>query len=678
MLQKIKDVATNINVSTAENGFIGANFYTEDDGSAYIRIKIKDNNEVLDFNKTDMLPRLDLFCSDGSIFTNEPLDILMPDKGVIQYKVSDNVIAHPGRMDAKLFLANKNDSIHVANFYFTITDSGMTGPIGKEVHVDSLKKLVQEVMRQNSLGVLDDEFLSKVQTDLKSYVQDNDELFKGDKGDAGEKGERGEKGETGEIGPQGIQGPAGKDGKDGIDGIDGKHGLDGKDGADGHNGEKGEPFRFEDFTPEQLASLKGEKGDPATFEKSYLYNRLNGTLKNYSIPSELNINAPFYIQTNKNGEVKTNYDITTNKNIVEKRYYVDVKNGDNANNGSETAPFKSINRALRYGDADEIVVNEGVYGWTDGFSGFSQTKPFNLIGKGKVLIGAHRDSLTWTQNSSYSNVYQTTSTAVNEIVDYKNYDNILFLSKKTDVQSVSNTPGSYYIDTSNNVFVRTHNDRKPDDKILLNLLTDAVKITDNPKLYFENISFTNTVRVSATTTNKQFYAKDCNFVIGTGGNALSVEGYDFNMLQNCVASYATMDGFNYHIKNNILPKVIEIDCKGFNNGRNGADQNNGSTMHDGGKILRVNGEYYSNSGPNVIDVNEGTVSVNLGVYSHNSVATNGTVSNSNFKNGNLGASKMYLINCLSNGSDYSVVTATSQGSSTVIDNSLLMENQTTV
>ncbi|MEJ7286299.1 BppU family phage baseplate upper protein, partial [Staphylococcus epidermidis] len=92
-------------------------FYTEDDGSAYIRITIKNNNEVLDFTKTDMLPRVDLFCSDGSIFTNEPLDILMPKKGVIQYKVRDNVIQHVGKMDAKLFLANDKDSIHVANFY---------------------------------------------------------------------------------------------------------------------------------------------------------------------------------------------------------------------------------------------------------------------------------------------------------------------------------------------------------------------------------------------------------------------------------------------------------------------------------------------------------------------------------------------------------------------------------
>lgn len=188
MLRKMTDVSTNINVSTAENGFIGANFYTEDDGSAYIRITIKDNNQVLDFNRTDMLPRLDLFCSDGSIFTNEPLDILIPDKGVVQYKISDNVITHAGRMDAKLFLANKNDSIHVANFYFTITDSGMTGPIGKEIHVDSLQHLVERVMKENAMGLLDDSFKEKLETDLKTYVNENPDKFKGSKGEPGKDG----------------------------------------------------------------------------------------------------------------------------------------------------------------------------------------------------------------------------------------------------------------------------------------------------------------------------------------------------------------------------------------------------------------------------------------------------------------------------------------------------------
>jgi hypothetical protein len=178
MLQKLTDVATNINVSTAENGFIGANFYTEDDGSAYIRITIRDNNEVLDFNKTDMVPRLDLFSSDGSIFTNEPIEIVLPERGVIQYKVSDNVIKHAGKVDAKLFLANEKDSVHVANFYFTITDSGMTGPIGKEIHVDSLQDLVRNVMKENAIGLLDDDFKDKLENDLKVYMEENADTFK--------------------------------------------------------------------------------------------------------------------------------------------------------------------------------------------------------------------------------------------------------------------------------------------------------------------------------------------------------------------------------------------------------------------------------------------------------------------------------------------------------------------
>lgn len=207
MLQKLTDVATNINVSTAENGFIGANFYTEDDGSAYIRITIRDNNEVLDFNKTDMTPRLDLFSSDGSIFTNEPLEIILPEYGVIQYKVSDNVIKHAGKVDAKLFLANEKDSVHVANFYFTITDSGMTGPIGKEIHVDSLQDLVRNVMKENAIGLLDDDFKDKLENDLKVYMEENADTFKG---------------------------------------------VPGKDGK---------PFTYNDFTQEQLDQLKAKGTD---------------------------------------------------------------------------------------------------------------------------------------------------------------------------------------------------------------------------------------------------------------------------------------------------------------------------------------------------------------------------------------------------------------------------------
>ena len=66
------------------------------------------------------------------------------------------------------------------------------------------------------------------------------------------------KGDQGERGPQGEQGPAGRDG---VDGKDGNDGAPGERGPQGEQGPKGDAFTFEDFTPQQLVLLKGERGD---------------------------------------------------------------------------------------------------------------------------------------------------------------------------------------------------------------------------------------------------------------------------------------------------------------------------------------------------------------------------------------------------------------------------------
>ena len=59
----------------------------------------------------------------------------------------------------------------------------------------------------------------------------------------------GPKGDKGDIGPQGPAGPIGPKGDKGDIGPQGPVGL------------KGDAFTYDDFTPEQLASLKGPKGD---------------------------------------------------------------------------------------------------------------------------------------------------------------------------------------------------------------------------------------------------------------------------------------------------------------------------------------------------------------------------------------------------------------------------------
>ena len=102
--------------------------------------------------------------------------------------------------------------------------------------------------------------------------------YQGLKGDTGEKGEQGpqgpqgpagpqgEKGDTGPQGPQGpqgvqgIQGPRGYQGIQGEKGEKGEVGATGAPGPQGEKGEKGDAFTYDDFTEEQLESLRGPEG----------------------------------------------------------------------------------------------------------------------------------------------------------------------------------------------------------------------------------------------------------------------------------------------------------------------------------------------------------------------------------------------------------------------------------
>lgn len=239
---KTGTVNTIINENGVDLGNINVNLYTMDNMTSVIDIHLKKKNLIseqqeyipVNFNQTKFKPILHVFAQDGSIFTNEPLEIIKPEEGYVRYIIPEYITKHVGQMQCKLFLENpeNNDSTHVANFYFTVNDSGITKSIGKEIRVELLNDIVEKVMKNNV------------------------EIFKGPKGDKGE---------------QGIPGQDGKDGKNGLNGIDGVNGnpgpqgppgKDGRDGVNGKDGEKGEPFKYTDFTTEQLNNLKGPKGDP--------------------------------------------------------------------------------------------------------------------------------------------------------------------------------------------------------------------------------------------------------------------------------------------------------------------------------------------------------------------------------------------------------------------------------
>lgn len=190
---KTGTVNTIINENGVDLGSINVNLYTMDNKTSVIDIHVKKKNIInenqeyisVNFNQTKFEPVLHVFAQDGSIFTNEPLEIVKAEEGFVRYIIPEYITKHVGQMQCKLFLENpeNNDSTHVANFYFTVNDSGITKSVGKEIRVELLDDIVEKVMK------------------------DNVDIFKGPKGDTGE------------------QGPAGQDGKDGKNGINGIDGI---------------------------------------------------------------------------------------------------------------------------------------------------------------------------------------------------------------------------------------------------------------------------------------------------------------------------------------------------------------------------------------------------------------------------------------------------------------------
>lgn len=255
MIYKNKDIKAEINEQGVDIGNIGANFYTKDLGTASIRISINWKGSVLDLSKTTLKPKLDLFCEDGSIFVNEPIEIVSPINGLIQYNISKDVIKHVGKVTSKLFLTDDANSIHVVTFHFNISDSGIDSVVTKEVSVTLVDDTVRRIIKENAIQLLGDDFEPKLKSDVMEYLNDNVDTFRGVKGDAGPIGPQGEQGEVGPQGLQGVEGPVGPRGEQGPQGEPGPKGDKGEQGPIGPQGETGIQG------PPGPQGLKGETGE---------------------------------------------------------------------------------------------------------------------------------------------------------------------------------------------------------------------------------------------------------------------------------------------------------------------------------------------------------------------------------------------------------------------------------
>ena len=183
-IYKNKDITTNIETEELNINNSNTSFYTEDKGSAALRIFIKYRDTAFDLNDTNLTPVLDLFHNDGSIWLDEPLEVIMSEKGILQYNIPNNVISHAGKIKAKLFLRNTEQSVHVANFTFDIVDSGVEGAVEKEISVNLVEDTVRRIIKENAIELLGDDFEERLNKDVKDYLNGNSDLFKGKDGDS--------------------------------------------------------------------------------------------------------------------------------------------------------------------------------------------------------------------------------------------------------------------------------------------------------------------------------------------------------------------------------------------------------------------------------------------------------------------------------------------------------------
>ena len=264
---KNQDYILETNNSNVKTGKEPSKFYTEDKNSASIRLFVNWHDRPVNFSNTNLKPVLDLFHSDGSIWLDEELNIVIAEEGIVQYKIPENVITHAGTIKAKLFLKDDKQSVHVANFNFNITSSGVEDSIAKEISVNIVDDAVRRIVKENAMELLGSDFEERLSDNVINHLNTNTDLFKGPKGDEGKQGQRGPQGVKGDTGEQGLQGPQGIQGEEGPEGKQGPEGKMGPQGPQGPRGEKGEVGEAGKEGPQGLRGEegpqgpKGEKGD---------------------------------------------------------------------------------------------------------------------------------------------------------------------------------------------------------------------------------------------------------------------------------------------------------------------------------------------------------------------------------------------------------------------------------
>lgn len=362
-------------------------------------------------------------------------------------------------------------------------------------------------------------------------------------------------------------------------------------------------------------------------------------LSAYSKPAEFNWDYTSEFSIKRRGrKYVTDFDASIYASPAGSTYYVDPVSGSDSNDGlGMGTAFATIEKALTATGASVIMLKSGFYtwqdaGWLNGQPTIARDIALKVYGGARAVIHAGNAFYSWSLSSGQTNTYQTGYNAVGSVIDLTNTDEYGYpvpLTKRTSIAEVESNPGSYYYPTSApfNLYVHTHDSRAADSNIIGFQIKDNFDIRAAHNVYAENIDFWGgrypMVFQNVDGDGAHLVFKSCSFCYGSTFEGVRLRDITRGTFLRCTSAYNIGDGFAY--RQNVFTTqtdILEVDCRAYNNIDLAGTANNinGSSAHDGVRVIRLGGMYRNNAGGQITDTHAGTQTLNLGCSAGESIA----------------------------------------------------------
>lgn len=371
------------------------------------------------------------------------------------------------------------------------------------------------------------------------------------------------------------------------------------------------------------------------------------------------------------------------KNIEWKDVYVNPETGIDSNDGSKNSPVKTVSRALtKATDNVHVILPSGNY---TGYQNAGLNDYINDVGKNIFIEcpdgtynqrwGIYASSRTFTETGN--GVWQNSLAAAPVSI----VENDEYYTLAESLEDCQNTPKSF-CHISGVLYMHTEDGTVPSSQFIeLSNVTFSFAQQTGKVLIMKNIHIVDplfdkgrmnfTIRgQSNNTTSKVFlnnikinmfshssfaYLFAKNLVVDStptvAQNGYNVTNSGKTWFEKCLVKNCGLDGYNYHntgLTGN--PFAVELECTALNCGMEREQTiNNGSTLHENFKAIRIGGGYY-NSRDRVIHDIKNSKSFNAFLYVRQAQHNSNDTMDFGVGQSSDDTTEMYIYNCNVDGS----------------------------